>query len=197
MILEGMTNGGAVVAFQIDEGGGQGSQISLGRIQGPVSGNVNFALIGDNNPGLFILSDTFAIAWTSGTPGSQPMDTAIIRGSAGMLAITDADQTLDPSLAIQARSTTTNKRDRFHIDTVAVDNTDATRKYRAIFRVYDTAAREAMRIEADGGAARLGFYGRPAVARPNVTGSRGGNAALQSLLTQLVALGLITDGTSA
>jgi hypothetical protein len=31
---------------------------------------------------------------------------------------------------------------------------------------------------------------------PNVTGSRGGNAALASLLTQLASLGLITDGTS-
>jgi hypothetical protein len=29
-----------------------------------------------------------------------------------------------------------------------------------------------------------------------VTGSRGGNAALQNLLTQLVALGLITDNTT-
>lgn len=32
---------------------------------------------------------------------------------------------------------------------------------------------------------------------PSITGSRGGNAALASLLTQLAAQGLITDGTSA
>jgi hypothetical protein len=43
-----------------------------------------------------------------------------------------------------------------------------------------------------------GFYGASApTARPSVTGSRGGNAALASLLTQLAACGLITDSTTA
>jgi hypothetical protein len=44
---------------------------------------------------------------------------------------------------------------------------------------------------------KVGFYGNVPVVRPTITGSRGGNAALASLLTQLDALGLITDGTSA
>lgn len=43
----------------------------------------------------------------------------------------------------------------------------------------------------------LGFFGATAVTKPTVTGSRGGNAALASLLTQLAALGLITDSTTA
>ncbi|MDX3637679.1 hypothetical protein PV728_47415 [Streptomyces europaeiscabiei] len=43
----------------------------------------------------------------------------------------------------------------------------------------------------------LGFYGATATTKPSVTGSRGGNAALASLLTALATLGLITDGTSA
>ena len=42
-----------------------------------------------------------------------------------------------------------------------------------------------------------GFYGTAPIAKPTVTGSRGGNAALASLLTQLANLGLITDSTSA
>ncbi len=42
-----------------------------------------------------------------------------------------------------------------------------------------------------------GFYGATPVAKPTVTGSRGGNAALASLLTQLASVGLITDSTSA
>lgn len=41
-----------------------------------------------------------------------------------------------------------------------------------------------------------GFYGTNAIAKPTVTGSKGGNAALTSLLTQLASLGLITDSTS-
>lgn len=39
--------------------------------------------------------------------------------------------------------------------------------------------------------------GIPVASRPTVTGSRGGNAALASLVTQLAALGLIIDGTTA
>lgn len=42
----------------------------------------------------------------------------------------------------------------------------------------------------------LGFHGSAAVAKQTVTGSRGGNAALASLLTALANLGLLTDGTS-
>jgi len=44
----------------------------------------------------------------------------------------------------------------------------------------------------------LGVFGAaPPIAQPTVTGSRGGNAALASLLTALAATGLIVDGTSA
>jgi hypothetical protein len=43
----------------------------------------------------------------------------------------------------------------------------------------------------------LGFYGATATTKPAVTGSRGGNAALASLLTGLATLGLITDSTTA
>jgi len=46
-----------------------------------------------------------------------------------------------------------------------------------------------------GGTVQLGFFGNTPVARPAVTGSRGANAALASLLTAFADLGLITDGT--
>jgi len=42
----------------------------------------------------------------------------------------------------------------------------------------------------------LGFYTTAPIAKPTVTGSRGANAALASLLTQLAALGLLTDSTT-
>ncbi|WP_055693357.1 hypothetical protein [Streptomyces prasinopilosus] len=42
----------------------------------------------------------------------------------------------------------------------------------------------------------LGFYGATATTKPTVTGSRGGNAALTSLLTALASLGLITNNTT-
>jgi hypothetical protein len=44
---------------------------------------------------------------------------------------------------------------------------------------------------------RLGFWGATPITRPAITGSRGGNAAVASLLTQLAAAGLITDSTTA
>ena len=42
----------------------------------------------------------------------------------------------------------------------------------------------------------LGFYGAAAAGQPTVTGSRGGNAALASLLTSLAGLGLIVDSST-
>jgi hypothetical protein len=42
----------------------------------------------------------------------------------------------------------------------------------------------------------MGFNGAAAIAKPTVTGSRGGNAALQSLLSALASYGLITNSTT-
>lgn len=45
--------------------------------------------------------------------------------------------------------------------------------------------------------AAIGFYGATPGTKPTVSGSRGGNAALADLLTELATLGLITDSSSA
>jgi hypothetical protein len=45
--------------------------------------------------------------------------------------------------------------------------------------------------------AQAGFYGAAPIARPTVTGSRGGNAALGSLIAALAQLGLVVDNTTA
>lgn len=42
-----------------------------------------------------------------------------------------------------------------------------------------------------------GFNGTAPIAKPTITGSRGGNAALASLLTALASYGLLTDSTTA
>lgn len=47
-----------------------------------------------------------------------------------------------------------------------------------------------------GSSTRLGFYGGTPAVKQTVTGSRGGNAALASLLTALANIGLITDSSS-
>lgn len=57
----------------------------------------------------------------------------------------------------------------------------------------DGAGASKVRINSTG----IGFFGAAPSAKPTITGSRGGNAALASLITHLAALGLITDSTSA
>ena len=51
-------------------------------------------------------------------------------------------------------------------------------------------------VRAFGEGGMLGFFGAAAIAKPTVTGSKGGNAALASLITALSNLGLVTDSSS-
>ena len=53
----------------------------------------------------------------------------------------------------------------------------------------------ALIVQKSGGT--LGFMGTGGTTRQTITGSRGGNAALASLLTALASHGLITDSTTA
>jgi len=67
-------------------------------------------------------------------------------------------------------------------------------------RLYGTAssnAVEALATGASGASPTIGFLGATRIVRPAVTGSRGGNAALASLITALASLGLVTDSSSA
>lgn len=59
------------------------------------------------------------------------------------------------------------------------------------------AFQENLRLGSDGSAAMTGFFGATPAVKPTVTGSRGGNAALADLLTELATLGLLTDSSSA
>jgi hypothetical protein len=101
----------------------------------------------------------------------------------------------------QVISSTSAVRARADFTDSNVDNTDATRKYRRVSSVWDTAQREAWRQEATGSAAALGFFGAAAVVRQNVTGTRTGTLAqlqtvVANLLTALANLGFITDSTT-
>ena len=52
------------------------------------------------------------------------------------------------------------------------------------------------RVNLANATAEMGFFGTPATTKPAVAGSRGGNAALASLLTALANLGLITNNST-
>ncbi len=55
---------------------------------------------------------------------------------------------------------------------------------------------DAAELELGTSSTEIGFFGGAKTGRPTITGSRGGNAALASLLTALANMGLITDSTS-
>jgi hypothetical protein len=72
------------------------------------------------------------------------------------------------SLGFAGRSSTTAGRDMADITAVWATATDATRKGRLSLNVWDTAAREALRLESSGSAPMIGLYGVTAVARQTV-----------------------------
>ena len=63
-------------------------------------------------------------------------------------------------------------------------------------RVSHSSGRTVLVANDNGTASTLAFFGNNPIARPTITGSRGSNAALTSLITQLVNLGLIVDSTT-
>lgn len=73
-------------------------------------------------------------------------------------------------------------------------NSDIQIKGRGTGGINITAPNDAARIYAT--TVGLGFFGNTPIAKPTITGSRGGNAALASLLTQLAIYGLVTDSSS-
>lgn len=66
---------------------------------------------------------------------------------------------------------------------------------------YLTGGVDIMQFDTDGGvrflSPEIGFFSAAAGTKPTITGSRGGNAALASLLSALATLGLLTDSTTA
>ena len=110
-------------------------------------------------------------------------------------------------IRFEASSTTTNYREQAFIDGIWATATDASRKAALKFTVYDTAAREALRLEASGSAPMIGFLGATPVVRSsaftptNVTTDRSYDAnatsvdeladVLGTLIADLQATGLI------
>lgn len=90
-------------------------------------------------------------------------------------------QTGGTFLIVSAVSSTTGDRKQWRVSGTWVDNTDASRKARAVFEVYDTAVREAFRIEASGSAAMIGFLGTAAAVQQ--TGDIGDALVTYGLLT--------------
>lgn len=100
-------------------------------------------------------------------------------------------------LLIQGESSTTNDTSMGRVYYFWATATHASRKAQGVWSVFDTAERIAIQIGTDGSNPLAGYLGADPVARQSITGSRGGNAALASLLTALALQGHITDNTTA
>lgn len=171
-------NNASVMAYNLELGAG-GIITMLASGAGEIRGN-GYAAYTLTNP---------TIRWPNATP-----DITLKRNAASVLAFTDGNVTGNPVLALQAKSSTTNEQDRLRIVTSAVDNTHASRKYAAAFNIYDTAARECIKLEASGTAAKIGFLGATAVVRQTVSAAATDPASTQTLVndirTALINLGL-------
>lgn len=100
-------------------------------------------------------------------------------------------------IGFKSESSTTNSRDLATISARWATATDASRKSEVAFLTYDnTSFRVPLLMGTDGSNATIGFLNNSAIARQTVSGSRGGNAALASLLTALASFGLITDSST-
>lgn len=100
------------------------------------------------------------------------------------------------SLAFLGESSTTARRSVSVIDSVWVDNADATRAGRLTLGAYSTTTpQEGIRVDANSGGVRLGFYGATAVARQTVaadaTDLASALALINDLKAKLIALGLV------
>lgn len=121
-------------------------------------------------------SGTQAIASTDAGTNNTVTLTSVNRASSGTPAVGFGVQHL-----VYLKSNNTSNRDAATDIIEWATATDASRKVRRRFNVYDTAAREALRLEASGSAAMIGFLGASAVVRQ--TGDAG---------TGLVTLGLMS-----
>jgi hypothetical protein len=104
-----------------------------------------------------------------------------------------------PLVVLQLKSSTSADRNAAIFDAAWATSTDASRKGRGILKACDSTGTDRVCFtgESDGTQPMVGLYGAAAVAKQTVTGSRGGNAALTSVITALANLGAFTDSTTA
>lgn len=190
---------------------------SVGNYSNVVTAGLNATAIGSSavSLGNAAMANSSAVAVGSGAAATGDSSTAVGGDASathsgavvlGRVAASEANGDLvlggygssAKQLRLVAQSSANNSRDQARIETTWIDSTDATRTSRVIhYSTANAVKQEYMRADGNSGGPRIGFLGAAATARPTVSGSRGGNAALASLLTALATLGLITDSTTA
>lgn len=149
----------------------------------------------DTDTGLYSVSANVMAVTGGGVESARFADTSVVAAAAIVDVLTlrrnpgsGTPATGDgPGLLFAGKSTTTADRSMLEIAVPWATATDASRKARATFNIYDTAAREALRLEASGSAALIGFLGATAVGVQTL-----GAAATDAGTTQTLANNLRT-----
>lgn len=155
------------------------TQIALGRNNTTSSGLINFPGSGElttsGGGSLSLNTSTIKYGISGSTTSIQPANNTT-NGATG-------DQTIFSAMDCTGTTSTGG-------DLIVASGTGTTANGSVKINSGSTT-----RIQANG--TGLGFFNATPIAKPTVTGAKGGNAALASLLTQLVSLGLITDSSTA
>lgn len=138
---------------------------------------------------LRITGDGHLTTWSGGKTGLGTPLTATLGSGASYPTLSVNGSTL------YVGASSVQERPMGGVDSTWATATDASRKARMTLSVYDhLAAREGLRLEADGAACLLSFFGQPAVARPSVPAAATDAGTTQTLAnalrTALVTLGL-------
>lgn len=119
---------------------------------GSSSGNFASSLgVGLGSSGVF--------SWNSNSDGSGN-ETSFGRFAANSVYLRgDSATSVAPTFELQGKSTTTSGRAMYDQIATWIDSTDASRKSRITLNIYDTAIREAIRMDATGAAAQVAIAG--------------------------------------
>jgi hypothetical protein len=144
--------------------------------------NITLGAGGTTGTGGSLVANAGAGGSTSGNGGSMTFTSGLpIDGNGGSINIT----------ASPGATTTAANRDGGNVVIQAGAKTNAGTD--GSIQLKDSAAAVKFKIDSTG----IAFFAGATTAKQTVTGSRGGNAALASLLTALAAYTLITDSTTA
>jgi len=143
-----------------------------------------------DNVGALVASNTFVDVWSSSAY------------TAGVIVVDSSSVTVTGNVLVDGDKSAThlNESGIYDFGGAAAGNTvyaygnDFSAATDAEYKANTTPSDVLTSLGHAGG--KVGFFGAAAGAKPTITGSRGGNAALQSLLTELATLGLITDSSS-
>jgi hypothetical protein len=220
------TNGDCAVGIELGNPWGPQFDVGIG-FNGQVAGGktgpcINYSIRDESQSATSVLiGGTHATAALAVAAGAGPVVIgAATRGTASdLLEVIGPDATADPLITfgritgVTARSTSIQLRtstqsgskwwvsggsNNFAQGSVSGDSgiqVPATGK-KFMFS-QSSAIAPVLAIEPGTGSGQIGFFQATTAAKQTVTGSRGGNAALASLLTALAAYGLVTDSSTA